>query len=402
MECNICFNLYDLKNCAFYPLILDCGHTFCKSCIRNLLQKNPQCPYDRTKILKNLDQIKVNYALLDAITKIPCSQPNKNSNIFSEDPQNSLKKQQLLQEISDLLNKNAKVSALLRTHGLLFEKLQKDHKIDKSSIQGPIKSSTGQIFMGEIDSSGKKQGLGMQIWQDGSIYEGFFYNDKPHKYGRSIDLLGNMYVGEWLNGTFCGKGSYFSNNKENPLEPCEISRDIEKNAKEFHNKKESTTIFQCISSFYEGEWRDNKRHGYGKDIWSDGSQYEGFFHEGKKQGKGKMEWNDGSRYVGEFVNDKIHGFGEYSWKDGRVYFGEWRDNHMNGKGLFTWEDGKSYEGDYLQDLKHGYGVFQWSNGEKYMGMWKQGKQEGLGRFFNENGEEKKGEWVDGKLIKWLE
>ena len=38
-------------------------------------------------------------------------------------------------------------------------------------------------------------------------------------------------------------------------------------------------------------------------------------------GNGKVEWNDGKIYEGEYENDKKHGFGTFSWPDKRKYVG---------------------------------------------------------------------------------
>jgi len=40
---------------------------------------------------------------------------------------------------------------------------------------------------------------------------------------------------------------------------------------------------------YEGEWRDNMKHGKGKFFFADGKVYEGEFVAGKKQGVGTFD-----------------------------------------------------------------------------------------------------------------
>ena len=35
------------------------------------------------------------------------------------------------------------------------------------------------------------------------------------------------------------------------------------------------------------------------------------------------KWNDGRQYEGEYKNDKKHGFGMYEWADKRKYIGHW-------------------------------------------------------------------------------
>ena len=44
-----------------------------------------------------------------------------------------------------------------------------------------------------------RQGRGVQIWQDGSKYEGFWESDKANGFGRLIHANGGMYQGYWHN-----------------------------------------------------------------------------------------------------------------------------------------------------------------------------------------------------------
>lgn len=36
-------------------------------------------------------------------------------------------------------------------------------------------------------------------------------------------------------------------------------------------------------------------------------------------GKGVFVWPDGRKYEGDYLNDKKHGFGIFQFKDGRLY-----------------------------------------------------------------------------------
>lgn len=40
-------------------------------------------------------------------------------------------------------------------------------------------------------------------------------------------------------------------------------------------------------------------------------------------GKGKTTWPDGRTYEGEYLNDKKHGYGKFTWPDGTSYVGHW-------------------------------------------------------------------------------
>lgn len=43
----------------------------------------------------------------------------------------------------------------------------------------------------------------------------------------------------------------------------------------------------AAGSVYEGEWKNNKKHGKGKETYPEGSVYEGYFENGYKNGPGK-------------------------------------------------------------------------------------------------------------------
>lgn len=47
----------DILNCLicsdilFEPIVLECNHTFCKSCITEWMKQNKNCPIDRTNVI---------------------------------------------------------------------------------------------------------------------------------------------------------------------------------------------------------------------------------------------------------------------------------------------------------------------------------------------------------------
>ena len=50
--------------------------------------------------------------------------------------------------------------------------------------------------------------------------------------------------------------------------------------------------------------------------------------------RGVYFWKDGRKYEGEYKNDKKEGFGKYYWTDGRRYEGQWRNGKQHGKGMY--------------------------------------------------------------------
>ncbi|CAG9322820.1 unnamed protein product [Blepharisma stoltei] len=232
--------------------------------------------------------------------------------------------------------------------------------------RGPCEIENCSIYTGEWNTNNQRHGYGIQIWSDGSKYEGYWKNDKANGKGRLIHADGDVYDGEWKDDKAHGFGIYIHSD----------------------------------GARYEGMWAEDKQCGQGKETWPDGAVYIGDYSDGKKHGKGKFEWADGSKYEGDFNENNIEGIGTHTWNDKRMYHGEWKNNKMNGKGLFTWSDGRKYEGEYVDDKKEGFGIFVWPDGRKYEGQWFNGKQHGRGLYYAANGSKREGEWKEGKRTKW--
>lgn len=101
-------------------------------------------------------------------------------------------------------------------------------------------------------------------------------------------------------------------------------------------------------SIYDGQWKNSKRHGKGKQYWIDGSFYEGYWINDMANIYGRLIHSDGDAYEGEWCNDKAQGMGVYVHKDGARYEGDWLEDKQHGFGKEKWIDGASYEGGYLQ------------------------------------------------------
>ena len=54
----------------------------------------------------------------------------------------------------------------------------------------------------------QREGVGIFVTHDGSIYEGLWKNDLPNGKGRKITEYGDYYVGDFKDGYFNGKGIY--------------------------------------------------------------------------------------------------------------------------------------------------------------------------------------------------
>jgi len=74
----------------------------------------------------------------------------------------------------------------------------------------PVESSIADIgpyIIRNIESN-LKDGKGVQIWPDGSLYEGYWKFGQPNGYGRMFHADGDVYIGYFLDGKAEGKGKY--------------------------------------------------------------------------------------------------------------------------------------------------------------------------------------------------
>ena len=73
---------------------------------------------------------------------------------------------------------------------------------------------------------------------------------------------------------------------------------------------------------YEGAWLHGKIHGQGKLSWTDGRFYEGQLKQNQKHGIGKMNVPGVALYEGKWKSDKFEGRGKIFYASGDHYFGQ--------------------------------------------------------------------------------
>lgn len=108
---------------------------------------------------------------------------------------------------------------------------------------GPFELENGAIYTGELNQAGCREGRGIQVWPDGSKYEGYWLNDKVQGLGRMIFTNGDAFVGEWIDSRISGKGRYKHKN----------------------------------GTFILGLWKDNMPHDFCEETWSDGAHFMGHY-----------------------------------------------------------------------------------------------------------------------------
>ena len=152
------------------------------------------------------------------------------------------------------------------------------------------------------------------------------------------------------------------------------------------------------SQQYSGDWKENKKHGYGIKIYDNKDKYEGYWENDLRNGKGTYWLCIGKNkyrklYTGDWKNNQKEGQGIYFYKDGSCYDGEWKNSKRDGKGLMIYANEDIYQGSWKEDKKHGHGILEKANGDKYYGYWNCDLKEGQGYYWYSNtGKVYLGEW----------
>lgn len=153
-----------------------------------------------------------------------------------------------------------------------------------------------------------------------------------------------------------------------------------------------------------------------KEKYGDGSRYEGDKKDDKRHGRGSWWDNEGYCYEGQWRDDKRTGQGTYySPQQIVIYQGDWVDDKWNGFGVqhnpkaqpsrvdyydmaTLGEAWLKYEGDFRQGDRQGYGTLHFANNEKFMGNFKEGKVHGKGTFYLRDGSVVNGNWEHNRLV----
>ena len=188
------------------------------------------------------------------------------------------------------------------------------------------------------------------------------------------------------------------------------------------NGKGEEHLIENDKLVFEGEYKNGRREGYGKEYYEAGYlEYEGEYKNGKRNGKGKEYYiyTEALRFEGEYVNGARHGKGKeyYETSNKLMFEGEYKNGKRNGFGKEYELKGSRFEGEFLNDIKwtgksydkKGKLKFELKNGSgymeeyfesgqiKYKGDYKNGQRNGKGKEYTSNGNlSYEGEFKDGK------
>lgn len=166
----------------------------------------------------------------------------------------------------------------------------------------------------------------------------------------------------------------------------------------------------CVEGNCENGWGIYEY--YAGDVYQ--GRYEGNFLKGLRSGKGKFVNIHGDKYEGEWKENKPHGFGVKVLKNGKIKSGTWEagklvakqknefsreclvGNCKEGYGKSKDNRGNLYSGEFAKGQYSGFGEMRYNNGDRYKGHWKSNLPHGQGSYYFNNGHVNTGEFAMGK------
>lgn len=241
------------------------------------------------------------------------------------------------EEFISVQNRNEFASQIINKFTPQLNEIEYENDVKYKDIP-PIKvldpNGGSQYYQGGFNQKGQCHGKGIWI-KDYDIYLGNFRNDEFFGKGLYISEHGEYYFGQWKNSMCDGVGDLIVDKKLS----------------------------------YQGNFKNGKKEGYGEEKYPEGDIYKGGFYNGEKNGRGQYIFKDGTRYDGNFKNNKYNGFGQISLSSGDFIRGEFKNGKLNGEGDINWNDGTKFVGNFIDDKKSGQGTYVDRDGQIYKGMW---------------------------------
>jgi len=300
---------------------------------------------------------------------------------------------------------------------------------------GERHGSNGAYYIGEFKRD-LYDGHGKIVWPCGDWHEGEFANGKMHGRGKA-SYDGYLYVGEWSDGRFCGKGvitcpdgTTFDGVWDDGYGASVVATfagGAVKQGRVIYRKfipigvvTHKTVTYS--NGTYVGDIVDGKRHGKGKYTFDNGAVYEGDWENGLRDGTGVLTTSTYT-YSGDFYRDRRSGDGVITYKDGTKISGNWLDdenathvteedkrgNKISGTivdgnfipetttgYIMKWYSNGYYHGIMKNGTRFGEGVYLWKNGNSFAGQWRR-ERFGKGIFIYADGTVIKGIWVGSQF-----
>lgn len=154
--------------------------------------------------------------------------------------------------------------------------------------------------------------------------------------------------------------------------PLDLFRKVERSALAGASRAKPEKLPCEDASAYQGQMCENMRHGYGVHSLG-GRVYKGEWRDDLRHGSGKQVWEDGRSYEGQFASGKMHGHGRMEWQTSlglQVYVGQYEADYKHGQGRYRWADGSCYDGGWDMGKRHGVGFFSSTGGRRLRGQWR--------------------------------
>ena len=179
----------------------------------------------------------------------------------------------------------------------------------------------GFTYIGEW-KNGKRDGFGVLSLKDISKYVGEFSDNSVYGFGILIRSDGGRCVGYWDDFKSNGLGYYIAPNKF-------FSKGYWEN-----DRLNGYGIENWIKGQYEGDYVEGNKQGIGELYYEEIGMYRGEFDE-TLSGIGTFVFRDGRKYEGQWRNNKMHGYGMLTLGNGKSWFeGEFVDDKREGFGVF--------------------------------------------------------------------
>ncbi len=181
------------------------------------------------------------------------------------------------------------------------EKYEGEWKADNRSGQGVHTTPDGTKYDGQWRDD-KKNGHGILTLANGSRFEGEFKDDKLDGQGRYTTTNGTVLEGQWREGrTWNAQGIDIWPDGTRYEGVWSRSGDTSRGEIRWKDGRK-----------YEGEWKivegqQDLPNGQGTLSWPDGRKYVGAFKDGKRHGVGKMTYTDRKIEEGNWEEDKFAG-----------------------------------------------------------------------------------------------
>lgn len=272
-------------------------------------------------------------------------------------------------------------------NGVIYRFKYLNGEPDYSSVE--ITYKNGNRYYGSL-VDGRKNGTGEFYYSNCDSYKGGWVDDKKQGRGKWTLSNGTAIEGEWnddiLSEALC-KVTYESGNSYQGS----LREGLREGEGEFRIALKEKVHSQNL---YNGSWKEDKRNGFGVQLFPSGDKYEGEWDKDEISGKGNYVTVTGKIYSGEWKSGLKHGLGELILPDGKEYIGGWKNNVISGHGLATFPDGSYYDGEWENFKKNGFGRYVWG-GEFYVGLWENDLQSKFGKYVWGNGDYYDGEWKNG-------